>query len=294
MSEDRYLEAVIDKLKGLTPPKRWMTAKGLCKSLRLDIDAEALEKNLIEHSKSDGRKIRYSYYPSRKTLDILWGHVDVVKEQKFLPSLERTDSYQVEEVDLQQTAIPPGAPWCFISHNHSDAENVFTLKKELVSKGIGGWVYQVEVGEGNLIINSVQNGIRSCEHFISYISLASLGSLWVQKEFSDIVRHGHEPVSLFVSGEESAVRSYFNSWPYKNNFEVEREAEKLFGEYEKGVDNVDNDDWKYRCSDFLKQIDEFLREKGRLTLFPGKHKNEWTNKKICLEDFCDFVERVKK
>jgi hypothetical protein len=57
--------------------KPWMTATGLSQRLEevygCTIEPAKIESTLEEYSRKPGRKIRYSYYPMKKTLDILWG-----------------------------------------------------------------------------------------------------------------------------------------------------------------------------------------------------------------------------
>src|SRR6266702_7247080 len=108
--EDRALELVSETL--LTNKKYpWKTAVYLSSRLHDDKDfhitSEALDEILIAHTRSHGRKIRHSFYPSRATLDILWGHVDNVKDfdSLFDPALEK------QAGEFRPCEVPTDAPW---------------------------------------------------------------------------------------------------------------------------------------------------------------------------------------
>ncbi len=171
----------------------------------------------------------------------------------------------------------------------------FELRNKLISKGIGAWVFQLEIKKGGKIISAVKRGIIDCDHFISYVSLASLGSLWVQKELTDILKdRDRQCVTIFINSNEPALLEYFNNWPGERGSERNKNKEKLIKESAKSVGRAADWKWKDRCSDFLSQLDEYLSKIKRVTAYPGINTGVWTNKKIKLEKFRFFPGRIKK
>lgn len=188
--QQKIFQSISDRLASLTPPKRWMTARSLSRylneNLNLSTTAGEIEELLINSMEpSSTPKIRYSYYPSRKTLDILWGHTDVVGQQKVLPALERSDTPE----DAEPINLPEHAPFVFLSHNHRDARHVMELRRMLARNDIGVWVFEQEIEQGDRIIEQVRSAIHQCDFFAMYLTRHSLGSLWVKKELEQAQIH---------------------------------------------------------------------------------------------------------
>ena len=69
----------------------WKTAKYLSKQLGkrgCHLSKEKLEDLLIAYTQTPNRKIRYSSFPAKKSLDLLWGHVSLVGELSTLPNVD--------------------------------------------------------------------------------------------------------------------------------------------------------------------------------------------------------------
>lgn len=115
MSDDReLLDDCASILKDLTPPLRWMTAAGLSKKLNGKYAPDRITLALRRHAQTDKRTIRYSFYPSRKTISDLWGHIDVVKEHRSPPELERRDA--MEELGFLPDHRACGTPFYLYPH----------------------------------------------------------------------------------------------------------------------------------------------------------------------------------
>jgi len=211
--------AVADRLVSLREPRYWMTARALARYLTnersLDTTAVEVEELLIhamESSQDCG--IRYSYYPSRKTLDILWGHIDIVGRQQFLPDLERMDTLE----DTEPVDLPEDAPFVFLSHNYRDAHRAMELRRILADENIGVWIFEHEIQPGEGIIDGVRTAIQDCDAFAIYLSRHSLGSLWVDKELQ---RAGisHEPL-VIVDGTDMDFLRLLQSYSYSGQGDI--------------------------------------------------------------------------
>lgn len=154
-----------------------MTARGLHRSLGLEsLEVEQLEKLLLAASIRPNRIIRYSVYPSKKTLDVLWGHIDIVGERS-LPNL---------------TLDPGGEAWqsrlrsennVFLSHSHKDAALTIQVADKLGKAEVGCWLAESEISPSDYIHQIIQKGIDQCEGLILLLTENSVHSTWVEKEF---------------------------------------------------------------------------------------------------------------
>ena len=87
-------EHMIDVIKYLLHPNspRWSTATDIIAKVNLmDIDAAGLDSALASHyDETGGQSIRFSVLPSKRNLEVLWGHVDKVG-RKAVFSIFRED-----------------------------------------------------------------------------------------------------------------------------------------------------------------------------------------------------------
>jgi hypothetical protein len=268
--------------------KPWMTATGL--SRRLKEEPAKIESILREHAQKPGREVRYSYYPSEETLDILWGHVANVGEQRNLPALERLD----EPVEYNTLPEDKDAPRFFISHNHRDLEHVIGLRDQLVAKCYDVWIFESEIPQGVQVSDSVRKAIEHCEYFISYISARSIGSLWVQKEVEAALR-GVNEVSICLDGADRNLMNLFGNW--RNTWPPDRSLTKEFCRASaNSIGKPNNDRWLNRCEKFITELNEYLRRtENRVVGFPSpQNKNSWKSEVLRLESLSEFLERISK
>ncbi len=247
---EEILQEVARRLRACREPRRWRTAGGLARDLERDrvgtICADELEALLIEESTSpDGHPIRYSRYPSRRTLEQLFGHTDVVGEARQLPDLERTDEPEdAEALDLEQDA-----PFAFVSHNARDARAVLALRSELARHRISAWVFEVEIERGKPIADAVKAAIASCTGFVLYLTRRSFGSMWVSKELEQV--RPETGVAVIVDGSDAEfleLLQRFGNWGTRD-FDF---AERIALANAQG----DRDDWVQRGRDFMEALHE--------------------------------------
>ncbi len=174
-SESEIIEKCISELLPLKSPRHWLSSTHL--SQRVGISKNELEAILIPHAESKDWIVRYCYYPSGESLELLWGHKIKVGKQKNLPSPYRTEA--PESGDLGPDNFQS---WIFISHNSKDEKKVREISKIVESCEYGAWIFQQQIEKNEQIIGAVATAINECSHFIVYLSKNSLPSLWVDKE----------------------------------------------------------------------------------------------------------------
>lgn len=189
----------------------WKTARYLSKKLSaegLRISAEDLEKALLAHAKELGRKVRYSFFPARKSLDLLWGHIDVVHDASRLPD----PHLESEFGDFEPCDMPEDRVWCFLSHSFRDLPQVKEIYDDLRERGYGVWLAEAEVLTGMMIVKAVQQGLELCDRFVLYASRNSLGSRWVLKEGLQAIERWDMQVTVIVDGRDDSMGSLFEDW----------------------------------------------------------------------------------
>jgi len=187
----------------------WKTAKYLRRRLAEDgtsITTAELEAALLEHAANEDRVLRYSFFPARKSLDLLWGHVGVVKDPSDLPD----PHLETEFGEFDPCGVPEGRPWCFLSHSFLDLPRVKPLYERLLDQGYGVWLAEAEVMKGTMIVKAVQEGLQICDHLVLVATPNSLASRWVLKEVIQSIHHRSIPVN--GAEENREMISLFTDW----------------------------------------------------------------------------------
>ncbi len=181
-SNEELIQLALNELPSVPTKKPWMTAESLVKRILKNknhiIEEEILEKALEYESQCRGRSIRYSMYPSARSLRILWGAVSSVNERSMSSLVLNEDGEQKETSALSIN----NEHIVFISHNNKDKDNVVNLCVELESAGIPTWIFETKIQEGETFIHEVRSAIDRSPVCILYLSYNSLGSTWVRKE----------------------------------------------------------------------------------------------------------------
>lgn len=216
------LEAAIERLASLSPPKKWLSTAALARTMTMDLDA-AFETLRAEASKPD-RKIRYSALPSRRTLDVLWGHVDVVGERRLHP-LERGALPEGFTTPDRSVAEGSDDPVLFLSHSMQDFPRVQSLRDRLEAEGYRVWIFEDEMQSGEIVHHAIRRALESSEAFGAYLSETYLTSLYSDKELEQL-KHQDKEIFFFLSDEsrplyDLAVRCHETS--------VDYEAEQIEG-----------------------------------------------------------------
>ena len=276
-------------LSGLTKDKPWMTARGLANRIQSTAGIRHLPKNietaLIEHAQLPRRQIRYSHYPSKKTLDILWGHIDVVGEKENLAELERLD----EPVQAGAAQVSEDAPWFFISHNHRDFKAALGLQGILLNHGFGAWLFETGIPQGGLIMPVVQQAVQECRFFLSYVTRRSLGSLWVQKEIESIRQTGCRDIFVVLDGHDPELLILFETWTGSRSHEAEQvEAFCRMAAGQAGHSSYSA--WDRRCCEFMATLHEFVNHTHCVIAYPSPPPDlDWHGKRLQLVLFEKFM-----
>lgn len=191
----------------------WKTAEYLRRRLANDgitVSTRELESALLEHAARPERAVRYSFFPARKSLDLLWGHVDVVNDPKNLPD----PHLETEFGGFDPCTVPAERPWCFLSHSFRDLPRVTSIYERLLERGYGAWLAEAEVMTGMMIVKAVQDGLDLCDRFVLVATPNSLASRWVLKEASQAIVRWSLPITVIVdgAGQDDGLISLFADW----------------------------------------------------------------------------------
>lgn len=216
----------------------WKTAKYLSAQLRkrgCAIDAKSLDALLVEHARSPGSVLRYSAFPARKNLDVLWGHKKVVGELASLPNLTLDEEHEF----FGPCTVAETAPWCFLSHNYHDLDVVFQIRDRLLQRGYGVWVFEAEIGIHAHISDEVQRGLEISNLFLLYASRHALQSRWVLKEMLTALGGQLRPY-VMVSSQDRQLAEFFVSWLSEgwNDIDLAAETERLTSGIERPEEQV--------------------------------------------------------
>ena len=179
---EELIRFALEELPSGPTRKPWMTTRALARKIRenqnLRITEDQLEVVLECASTLNERRLRYSMFPSARSLRILWGAVTAIGNQRASSLVLESDDGQNEVSGEVTDDHPP----VFVSHNYRDREHVMRLCDRFKSAGISTWISESRIQEGDTIIHEVSNAIESCPLCVLYLSKNSLGSTWVRKE----------------------------------------------------------------------------------------------------------------
>jgi hypothetical protein len=234
--DDRALELVSQILANRQEKYAWKTAKYLSKQLGKEgchISKEKLEDLLIASAQTPNRKIRYSSFPAKRTLDLLWGHVSLIGELSTLPNVDLDTQHEYYD----PSNVPADALWCFLSHSHHDLKTVLELRNKLRARGYGAWIFEAEISEQARITEEVQRGLAQSQIFIAYVSRRSLMSRWVLKEM--LVAFNSEDLEPFVvvDAGDRELTSFFHKWLVSGwaHVNLDKETSRLLN----GIDELE-------------------------------------------------------
>jgi hypothetical protein len=144
--------------------------------------------------------VRYSVYPGRHALDLIWGHVDYVGEQPDLPppTLEPDPALAAKLGRVKPCRVANDAPWCFLSHNLHDVLKALEVREERIDRGYGVWLAETEIMHGEMITAKVQPGLGHADRFVVLMSRNALMSRWVLKESELAIRQLAQPPVVVV------------------------------------------------------------------------------------------------
>lgn len=281
-------------LRSLGSEKPWMTAAGLSRKIKsctgADFPAADIERALVDHSQTEGRSIRYSHYPSKKTLDILWGHVEVVGEKQKLAELDRIDNPVYQPCER----LGENARWFFVSHNYRDLADTLQLRHLISRHKYGAWLFETEIPQGGQIAPLVQSAIKECDFFVSYVTRRSIGSLWVQKEIEVARRSGHCETHVIVDGKDEELLQLFESWT--GEWPPQTEVIRAFCSAAAADSGQPSSSaWMQRCEAFVSSLHEYVGDTNRLLSYPPLSDNRrWQSRRLEIEPFEQFLSTLAK
>jgi len=193
----------------------WKTSAYLCRVLReklgYQIAPKALERLLLD--RMGNGTVRYSQYPGRLSLDLIWGHVDQVGELDALWELDLDEDTLRREIgNIEERPVPEDAEWVFLSHAFADLQIVCKLRNDLSDLGYAVWIAEAEILNGERIVDRVQAGLERAQRFALYASRQSLCSRWVLKEGGVAARRWKLPAIVVVDRSDEELEAFFRKW----------------------------------------------------------------------------------
>jgi len=293
---DEIVQLAIETLEQLNQDRPWMTAESMAKRFEVEFhqaySAQDIQNALERHSGDADRKIRYSIYPSKKSLNVLWGHIDIVGERIDQPSL-RLDAGEIDEMADQEPEIDDHSH-LFLSHNSRDAAKIFAIDQCLRAIGVRCWYFEQNIMPGDEIAGAVRDAIAKTPYFAVYISGFSLGSLWVAKEYMNALSANRAFV-LYDGQDEELLKILDNGIAYGTDNRsalenyVTKHADRL------GLKQGALDRWKSRSEDFLRQLNEYFYREKVIYAFPDEVSEQKENlSNLEVHTFCNFKKDIKK
>jgi len=174
-----HIANIIDFLKEKTHLS-WMTSETIKSKLKItDYNAAEIEKGLLDYyNVNSNSAVRYSSLPSKRSLQVLWGHVDNVGHRKLFDIFKEDNHLEADylnEINDERNL--------FLSHSFKDTSNVFDLAKHLVTHGINPWIAETDITQNSHINHDVISAINDLPFFGMYLSEHVLTSAWSVKEF---------------------------------------------------------------------------------------------------------------
>lgn len=180
---------------------KWSTSKGIINHLNLyGITPLELDDLLLGfYQETDGNSIRFSTLPSRKSLDVLWGHVDRVGKREVIDIYKEDDAQIVEGLSREISKS------MFLSHSFRDSKLVLDLARDLASYGVHAWIAEVEILYRQHINYEVIQSISNLPYFGVFISQSLLASVWSAKEIEFALNNKKQIVG-FLNGDIASYR----------------------------------------------------------------------------------------
>ncbi|WP_296698824.1 toll/interleukin-1 receptor domain-containing protein [Algoriphagus sp.] len=157
---------------------KWNTSSAMIHKLNLtQYSPTELDELLIREFKdSENQKFRFSTLPSKKSLDVLWGHIDRVKKRDVLDIYKQDEQILIDELDRIDSKN------LFLSHSFKDSEQVINLAKDLSNLELHAWIAETEILKYQHINQKVKEAIESLPYFGVFISKNLISSIWSAKE----------------------------------------------------------------------------------------------------------------
>ncbi len=198
---------IVNTLQHLSKERPWMTARGIKLRInrlyRADLTIDDISDELVALESLEESKIRRSKFPSKKTLEELWGHVTNVGEKEVPPSDKTNHVDLFFEDEIAKLDIE--APMCFLSHSHKDEEAVVRVGKEVAGLGIYPWTAETEIAFGDHINNSIREALEKSKYFVVLISRNALASRWTGKEFIGAYMRFDKVILLFDTSDNGQM-----------------------------------------------------------------------------------------
>lgn len=186
---------------------KWATSEKLIAATGLaGISPAELDRALAEHYKQAPQPvIRFSTLPSRRALDVLWGHVGRVGKRPVVDIYRADGPLQEENHEAAQEAN------MFISYSFADSEAALELSGKLSKYNVWAWIAEMEILKREHINEAVNNAITALPAFGVLITDNTLRSGWSAKEIDFALQQGKEVLGFLHLDRLEHVRAMVES-----------------------------------------------------------------------------------
>ncbi|MBN3519932.1 toll/interleukin-1 receptor domain-containing protein [Algoriphagus lutimaris] len=177
----------------LTSNSKWNTSQGILQSLQIaSISPLELDEMLLKaYQKSRDHQFRYSTLPSKKSLDVLWGHIDKVKKREGMDFLKQDQELLLDELNRSAEKS------MFLSHSFKDSDKVVDLAKALAKQDLHLWLAETDLLYHQHINSEVKTAIEKLPFFAVFLSENIFHSIWSAKEIEFALNNKKQIIGFF-------------------------------------------------------------------------------------------------
>ena len=197
---------IISKIKGYLEDEnnyKWTTSKTLLKKLNIKcLSPMELDDILVEYFQGDPIcDIRFSTYPSIKSLDILWGSVKRNKLRDVSSIYRQDEQVFIEELGRTEKKN------MFLSHSFKDSKLAIKVAKKFLNYNVFTWLAEVEILKNGHINQSVIEAIEELPFFCVLITKNIVNSVWSAKEIGFALTNKKEVIGIIDAENIDFVKS---------------------------------------------------------------------------------------
>lgn len=186
---------IISKIKGYLEDEnnyRWTTSKTLLKKLNIQyLSPLELDDILVEYFQDKPiSDIRFSTYPSLRSLDILWGSAKRNKVRDVSSIYRQDEQVFIEELGKFEKKN------MFLSHSFKDSKLAIEVAKKFLDYNLFTWLAEVEILKHGHINQSVIEAIEELPFFCVLISKNIVNSVWSAKEINFALNNKKEVIGI--------------------------------------------------------------------------------------------------
>jgi len=214
---------IINLLKDPIQPK-WLTSSKISAKIN-KYDALIVEKMLIDYYKNNPNcEFRYSSLPSKRNLEVLWGHIDKVGNRPLF------DIFKEDHVNTDYLNVSIEDRNLFLSYSFKDTDHVFSLTRNLISQQLYPWIAELDLHYGEHINNKIIDAIKSLPYYGIYLSKNVLQSTWSAKEFEFAIRNKRK-LYAYINENDKEIIDLIKNKPTDSSLDIHDLLRRIFDQH---------------------------------------------------------------